>query len=147
MSLQKLVVDTDLVCDYLTHRQQRPPKLRVLMMHFFCYTTVFNAIELFSLARTARERRAVEDSLRTMKILGLNAKHAKRYGEWFARVPHVPEMQKLIAGLCLESHMPLATGDTSRYTGIRGLRVLPASSIREGVTASQMWKGVRRLSR
>jgi predicted nucleic acid-binding protein len=145
VSHPKVVVHTDIILDYLLHRQRRPPVLRLLMMKFFCYTTVFNAIELFSLAEHARERRAVEDALSAMKILGLNAKHAKRYGEWFAQVPAVSAFNKLIAGVCIESRLPLVTGEPRAYRGIEGLKIIRSSSVDDGLTAAQILARARVL--
>jgi predicted nucleic acid-binding protein len=138
VSLPKVVVHTDIILDYLLHRQHQPSTLRLLMMKFFCYTTVFNAIELFSLAKNARERQAIEDALSAMKILGLNAKHAKRYGEWFAQVPAVSAFNKLIAGICIESRLPLVTGERRACRGIEGLKVIHSSSVNNELTATQI---------
>ena len=115
------------------------------MMKFFCYTTVFNAIELFSLAENARERHAVEHALSAMKILGLNAKHAKRYGEWFAQVPAVSAFNKLIAGICIESRLPLVTGEPGAYHGIKGLKIIRSSSVKNELTATQILDRARVL--
>ena len=138
MSVPKLVVHTDVILDYVLHRQKQPSILRLLMMKFFCYTTVFNAIELFSLARNASERRTIEDALGAMKILGLNAKHAKRYGEWFGQVPAVSVIDKLIAGVCIESRLPLVTGQPHAYRGIKGLKVIHTSLVKDELTAMQI---------
>ena len=138
MNFPKIVVHTDVILDHMLHREKQPSILRLLMMKFFCYTTVFNAIELFSLAGNALERRAVEDALGAMKILGLNAKHAKRYGEWFAQVPAVSVFDKLIAGICIESRLPLVTARPQGVRGIRDLRIIQSSAVKEDRTATQI---------
>ncbi|MBI1805752.1 MAG: hypothetical protein HYR76_01720 [Ignavibacteria bacterium] len=76
MSLQKIVVHTNVFLDYVVQDHKNESVLRLAMQKFFCYTTVFNAIQLFALARTEKERRVIEDSMSAMKILGLNAKNA-----------------------------------------------------------------------
>jgi predicted nucleic acid-binding protein len=101
------------------------------MSRFFCYTTVFNAAELFSMCRTSAERRTVEDVMVCMKVLGLNGKSAKNIGRHIARSRResVVDVGSLVAGVCLESHLPLLTGSGSRYRGFRSLRILDAAGI------------------
>ncbi|MGB2867486.1 MAG: PIN domain-containing protein [Bacteroidota bacterium] len=131
--MKKIVVDTDIFLEHLLHKSpgEGSSLLRILMRGYFCYTTVFNAIELFSLCRTEAESRAVEDSLHAVKILGLNAKSARRIGLLFspARAKRTRDLDTLIAGLCHESRLPLVTISTGRYRGIRPLQVLPARQL------------------
>ena len=138
MSLPKLIVHTDVIVDYLLHHGPNPPLLRLLMMKFFCYTTVFNAIELFALAGNARERKAIEDSLSAMKILGLNAKQAKRFGDLFNRNASPAVLDTLAAGICIESRLPLVTGRGGRYKGMKELRVIRSASVKATMTAKQI---------
>ncbi|HTO92766.1 MAG TPA: hypothetical protein VMM80_00300, partial [Bacteroidota bacterium] len=73
MNDARLVVHTDVLLDHLCG-SAHPSALRVAMGRFFCYTTVFQAVELFAAMRTPRARRAAEDAMSAMKILGLNPK-------------------------------------------------------------------------
>ncbi len=129
MNQKKLIVHTDIILEYLLHHDDGASVLRHAMRNFFCYTTVFNAIELFSLARTASEREAVERSMAAMKILGLNAKSAKGYGAMLARESNLPRMNSLIAGLCLESRLPLLTRRPDEFRGIKRLNIVLPSDI------------------
>jgi len=99
------------------------------MERFFCYTTVFNAIELFSLARTGSELEAITRSMSAVKILGLNARSARHYGRLLARQPGVPRMNLLIAGLCMESKLPALTHYPEEFQMIRGLRIISPADI------------------
>ena len=101
------------------------------MSQLFCYTTVFNAIELFSLCESARERQVVEDVMRSVKILGLNGKSAKNVGMYLgqSRTRHLRDMEILIAGLCLESRLPILTGRPRRYRALRSLRVVTTDEV------------------
>ncbi len=129
---RKIIVHTDVLIDFLTHRSRGRSVLRQIMSRSFCYTTVFNAIELFALARSEREKRAVAEALSSMKILGLNAKNAPAYGRLFASPRKAGTLDLLVAGLCIESKLPLVTGKASDFRGIRGLKVLtPAQLERE----------------
>jgi predicted nucleic acid-binding protein len=102
------------------------------MSEFFCYTTVFNAAELFSLCRTQKERLVVEHVMYSMKVLGLNGKSAKNLGEVIRRTRNsgMRQYEALIAGVCLESRLPLLTARPERYKGIRSLRLVRPGEIR-----------------
>jgi predicted nucleic acid-binding protein len=134
----KLAINTDIVVEYLLHHGPRVPALRVAMMKFFCYTTVFNAIELFALAPGDRERAAVTSAMGAMKILGLNAKQSPRYGAWFAGHPRLKPVSVLVAGLCVESKLPLLTNDVKSFRGFRGLRIIKASAMRDDASAESI---------
>ncbi len=123
MSAPKLVVDTDILMDHLGSGRF-PSVLRRAMGAFFCYTTVFQAIELFSRMHTPRERQAAEDALAAMKVLGLNPKSAPAYGRLFAAHPGRKPADLLVAGLCIESRLPLLTGRRAHYAGVRGLTLI-----------------------
>jgi hypothetical protein len=101
------------------------------MSQLFCYTTVFNAIELFSLCESKEERLVVENVMQSVKILGLNGKSAKNVGMYFGKsgTRRLRDMETLIAGVCLESRLPILTGRPRRYQGLRSLRVIPSDEI------------------
>ncbi len=126
-NLRKLVVDTDVIIDYLFHSGTRAPHLRGAMEKYLCYTTVFNAIELFSSARTAAESRTIEQTLGAMKLLGLNARVAKRLGHLFRKHPKSSFRDLLVAGVCLEGKLPLLTRSAKRFHDINGLRIIEPS--------------------
>ena len=131
--MKKIVVDTDIFLEHLLHNDpgEGSSQLRRLMREFFCYTTVFNAIELFSLCKSEAESRSMEESLYAVKILGLNAKSARRIGALFSpgRAKRTRDMDILIAGLCRESRLPLVTNSVERYGGIRPLQVFTARQL------------------
>ena len=95
MTPAKVVLHTDVIAAYLAHRGEGPSALRRIMAQTFCYTTVFNAVELFARARTKREAHAVQEALSAMKILGLNAKHAPRFGAMLSRAGRLGTMDVL----------------------------------------------------
>jgi len=127
---QKIVVDTDVILEHLVHREG-PSLLRNAMNLFFGYTTVFNAIEAFSAARSEKEIQAVDDAMSAMKVLGLNAKSAKAIGKIFPDVnaKRQQDLPVLIAGVCRESKLPIVTMNPKRFSGIRQLRVIPAQRL------------------
>jgi len=145
-TLKKIVVDTDILLDHLTghgvtSERRGPSVLRQVMAQMFCYTTVFNAIELFSLCKTAGERVVVEDVMHSMKILGLNGKSAKNVGMYLGQLHSSPlrDMEILIAGLCTESRLPILTGRPHRYRAIRSLRVVTPDRIVASHKKGVLW--------
>ena len=130
MKRQKILVHTDLFTDFLIYPGEGEPDLRRMARKFFCYTTVFNAIELFSLARTRREIEAVENSMSAVKILGLNARSAPVYGRMLRMDRRLPRMNLLIAGLAIESKLPIATRRPEEFQGIGGLKIIHPDKVR-----------------
>lgn len=132
MSPSKVVVHTDIILAHV-YGDRRPSVLRKAMSQFFCYTTVFNAIELFAGAGSEHERKTIEDALSAMKVLGLNPKNAKRHADLFRTHARKDPLNLLVAGLCLESKLPLLTGKRGEFSGIQGLRIVsPGEVLKHG---------------
>jgi predicted nucleic acid-binding protein len=136
---EKIVVDTDLLLEHLVHREGAS-YLRTAMNNFFCYTTVFNAIEAFSAARSEKEIQAVDDAMSAMKVLGLNAKSAKVMGTLFSGNSSKKhrDLRILIAGVCRESKLPILTLNPRRFSGIKQLRVIPAMHMSRALTPEKL---------
>ena len=132
MNPGKVVVDTDIILDHLTLDQSKSGSgrsvMRSAMSKFFCYTTVFNAMELFELCETRRQMLAVEHALSALKILGMNGRSGRSLGAVLrvARKRGLRDFDTLIAGLCVESRLPLLTGRLNNYRGVKSLRIIPA---------------------
>jgi predicted nucleic acid-binding protein len=111
------------------------------MLEYFCYTTVFNAIELFSICATSKEKIVVEDVMYSMKILGLNGKSAKNIGAFFrqSHTGKLSSMEVLVAGLCLESRLPLLTGEPRRYRDFRSLHVISPKEVIASSKKGTVW--------
>jgi predicted nucleic acid-binding protein len=128
LSTPKIVIHTDVFLEHLCE-VRRPSVLRQAMGKFFCYATVFQAIELFSLAESEKECRAIEDSMAAMKIMGLNPKQAQKYGALLTSSKRLDTLNVLIAGLCLESKLPILTDRRQDFKGIKGLVIVPTRLI------------------
>lgn len=113
------------------------------MGKFFCYATVFQAIELFSMAKTKEERAVIEDSMAAMKLLGLNPKNARKYGELIASKNRVDRWNMLIGGLCLESRLPLLTARSRDFAGVKGLLIVSPSLVAKYATGAEVLKAIR----
>ncbi len=146
VSIPKIVVDSDVLGSHLSGVQQ-PSVLREAMGKFFCYTTVFQAIELFSLARTEKEKRAVEDSMAAMKVLGLNAKNAALYGSLMGSHRTKNRLAVLIGGLCIESRLPLLTDRKQMFKGIAGVQCVSTQLVRRYETGEEILLAARGKSK
>ena len=133
MNLRKIVVHTDVLVDHLVHAGRGRSILRLAMENFFCYTTVFTAIELFAIARSEKERRSIENVFSAMKVLGLNARNAKKVGAWVSRQPPLPRLHLLIGGICLEARLPLLVMNPGPFRGIKELKIIPARRMQKEV--------------
>jgi predicted nucleic acid-binding protein len=101
------------------------------MTRYFCYTTVFNAIELFMLCKNSKEIAIVENVMHALKVLGLNGKSAKRVGIALMKSGRnrLVAVESLVAGVCLESRLPLLTSTPRRYRGFRSLRIVTPADV------------------
>ncbi len=144
MGVSRIVVHTDVILEHLCGGVV-PSALREAHNKFFCYTTVFNAIELFSMARSGSETKAVEDAMAAMKVLGLNAKNARRFGELLSRGGEADRWNVLIGGLCVESRLPLLTDRQKDFQGIPRLRVVSTAAMRQLPTARRILKTAPKL--
>ncbi len=142
MKVPKIVVDADVFLDHL-FGQHEPSLLRLALQRFFCYTTVFQAIELFSFGRNEREFRAIEDSMASVKVLGLNAKNARLYGNLVSKKTNV--MRALVAGLCREGKLPLLTGRPGEFRGL-GIQVVPVRLVARYETGQEILSAATRRS-
>ncbi|HLF14845.1 MAG TPA: hypothetical protein VI932_08160 [Bacteroidota bacterium] len=127
MKLRKAVLDTGLFTAHLTAPDNETTALREALRTWFCYTTVFNGIELFRDARSPRQRRAVEDVLSAVKILGMNGRNAGKFARLTNFGPGGFPLNALIAGICIEARLPLVTDRAGEFERYRKLRVVPAA--------------------
>jgi len=139
----KIVIHTDVFLEHLTGSGS-PSILRQAMNRFFCYATVFHAMHLFSLARTARESKAIEAAMAAMKIMGLNARRAETYGRLLASTGPSNMMNVAIAGLCLESRLPILTDRAGDFRGIRGMQIVPTGLVAKFENGGQILRAARR---
>ena len=120
MKVKKIVVDSSIIADHLTTANGES-LLRKLSKEYFCYTTVFNAIELFAVSNSLKETQAIEDAMSAMKVLGVNSKSAKNIAAVVSSSKN--NFTALVAGVCIESKLPIVTLNPKRFSGIKKLKV------------------------
>jgi predicted nucleic acid-binding protein len=140
----KVLLSTDIIAAHLRGIDS-PSHMRRAAGLFLCYTTVFNAIELFGMFPGDRGRSAVEDALGATKLLGLNARHAPTIASLMGRAGRADCWRVLVAGLCIESRLPLVTAFPARFRRLRGLTVVSADLLRRYDTGEDVLRsaGVR----
>jgi predicted nucleic acid-binding protein len=129
IAARKIVVDTGILADHLSG-SRHPSDFRRALSKYFCYVTVFQAAELFAMAGSAMERRAVIDVLAPVKLLGLNARSAQRLGRLLQESRGVGEFAAGTAVLCADSRLPLLTQRPDVFRRFPGVRCIGASDIR-----------------
>lgn len=122
MIVKKIVVDSSIIADHLTTTKVES-YLRKLSKQYFCYTTVFNAIELFASAKSLKETEAIQDAMDALKVLGINPKSAKNIASVVSSNKK-NSFAALIAGICVESKLPIVTMNAKRFSGIKKLEII-----------------------
>ncbi len=118
--MKKIIIDSSIIAEHLTTINAESV-LRKLSREYFCYTTVFNAIELFAVSKSLKETQAIEEAMHAMKVLGVNSKSAKNIASIVSYSKNV--FCALIAGVCIESKLPIITLNAKRFLGINKLKV------------------------
>jgi len=142
LSVPKIVVHTDVLVRHLSGRQT-PSVLRFALQKFFCYTTVFQAIEAFSFGRSARELQAIDDAMASLKVLGLNPKNARRYGGLIREKGKKNQWSALIAGMCDESRLPILTDRVRDFRDFPGLVIVPTRMVAKYTTGEEILEVAR----
>jgi hypothetical protein len=134
VEVKKVVIDTDLLVRHAIGGVHGPSDLRKIARVCFCYTTVFHAIEAFSVCQTDEERRSLEETMRGMKLLGLNAKSGKSIGAMFGAEGTARDLHRLAAGVCIESRLPMVSTRRGAYANIAGLTVIGPEAVVAGTS-------------
>jgi len=89
----------------------------------------------------------MEDAMAAMKLLGLNPKNAQRYGELLRSAPRSATLNILVAGLCLESRLPILTGRKKDFAGVKGLEIVSPEMMRGSVTGTEILRSIHQSRR
>lgn len=130
--MKGVLVETDLIAEFLTAGSDGPSLLRRLLEVITCYTTFLNAAEIYSAARDDEERRTVERALFGLKILGASARYAKTIGAALSSdVTGIDHRKAIVAGMAIESDLAIVTDFHYRaLTHLPSLKVIPAAALR-----------------
>lgn len=143
-----ILVETDLIVEYLVSPPGEQPLLRRLLQSVTCYTTFLHAAEIYGAAGDDRERRTVEHALFGLKILGASSRYAKTIGGLLTSQGAVRgHRTAIVAAMALESKLPLITDAYLKdFSDIPGLHLIAATAIRripEGVSINEALVALR----
>lgn len=127
-----VMVETDVIVEFLTAGEGQASLLRRLLEATTCYTTFLNAAEIYSTARDDDERRLVERALFGLKILGASGRYAKTIGEVLSSDEFaIGHRSAIVAGMAMESRLPIVT-DTyyEKFSRVPAVRVIQAAALR-----------------
>ncbi|MFA6468021.1 MAG: type II toxin-antitoxin system VapC family toxin [Bacteroidota bacterium] len=127
MTVKKIVVDSSVIAEHLTTKKSTSI-LRRISQEYFCYTTVFNAIELFAAAGSQKETQAVQDAMDALKVLGINPKSAKNIASVVSS--NTMDYTTLIAAICIESKLPIVTLNPKRFSRIKHITIVSANDLK-----------------
>jgi hypothetical protein len=144
--MKGILVETDLIIEFLTAPIGTVPLLRKLLEVLPCYSTFIQAAEIYSVAQGDEERRMVERALFGVKILGASGRYAKTIGDILSSPPltrgHRPA---IVAAMAIESDIPVVTEAYYKtFSEIPRLRVIAASSLRGATDTGALLTAVTR---
>ncbi len=120
-----IAADSDMLIDALRGREPAASRIRLELGKGSFGTTVVNAFELLSGAKTDRQRVKVETLLAAMTILPMSEGAARKAAavrrELEARGQGIGMADYLIAGICLERSCILLTRNRSHFERVPGL--------------------------
>ena|SRR3989344_6001374 len=123
-SQRKLVVDTDILIDYL-RQSKRPTLLKHLISQkkILLYISAVTVAELWrgrSIEKNT-ERLKVKRLLKKLTIVPVDTKIAQQAGELLRHYPHLVLADALVASTALEKTCELVTLNKRHFTGIDSL--------------------------
>ncbi|MBS1903699.1 MAG: hypothetical protein JSS75_08360 [Bacteroidetes bacterium] len=121
----QFLIETDILRDYLTHRSESPSVLRRALQAGSCYTTMYNALELFAQAASAPERAAIKSMLMAVRVLGFNARTAEPFAELRSMHPDISEREMMVLGMARASKLVVLTRTLhDRYAALGAVPVV-----------------------
>ena len=111
--MNKYLVDTDILADYLTSSENEGKYLISLMQAGICFTTVLNAAELLAACKDDNERSSVRNVLDSLKVLGLHSRYALSVSEFSERTGTVRDA--LFSVVASINKLPIVTFDREKY--------------------------------
>jgi predicted nucleic acid-binding protein len=131
-----ILIETDLIVEFLTAGSDARPLLRTLLQTATCYTTFIHAAEIYSSIDGDEERRTVDRALFGLKILGASSRYAKTIGDALSSMPTTGSYRTaIVAGIALESHLPVVTDlQYDALSQVPGLHLVAAEKLRQLTT-------------
>lgn len=144
--MKGVLVETDVITEFLTAQPGTVPLLRRLLEVLPCYTTFLQAAEIYSVTRSEQERHIVERALFGIKILGASSRYAKTIGDILSS-PHRTGGHRpaIVAAMAIESDIPVVTDAYyTIFSEIPRVRVISASILCSSADSAALLEAVMR---
>jgi predicted nucleic acid-binding protein len=137
-----ILIETDLIVEFLTAAEGSQSLLRQLLAVTPCFSTFIQASEIYSACRGEEDRRAVERALFGLKILGASSRYSKTIGECLSSLGTMRGLRTaIVAAMALESSLPVVTDvHYDAHSAVPGLRLLPAAELRRAKSRDELAK-------
>lgn len=111
--MDKYLLDTDVLIDYLTSSDTKNHDLLNLMRSGVCFTTVLNASELLSPCINENEEKQVRNVLDSLKVLGIHSRYALSIREFAGKTNSLRDA--LFSVISSINKLPIITFAEERY--------------------------------
>ena len=123
-----MIIDSDLLIDYLRGWQPVRSRLQQISANRQLQTTVINQFELLAGARQPKEELAVRELLATLDIVSLDAEASGLAGklrcDLLATGEDIGMADSLIAGIALARNLPLFTRNRKHFERVPNLKLI-----------------------
>lgn len=127
-----VLVETDLLVEFLLAPQGSVPLLRRLLQTTSCFSTFIQASEIYAASANDEERRILERPLFGLKILGASSRYATTIGGALSSANGlISHRNAIVAAMAIESNLPVVTDTFARGLGrVKSVRVISAAELR-----------------
>ena len=129
----QFLIETDILREYLVAAKGEETILRKALSNGVCYTTMYNALELFRAAGGKDENDAVMQMLMVVRVLGFNSRYAQSFAESAQEIENrtgivLSQRELLIVGMAKASKLTIVTNDLyERYRSVGIVSVVRSS--------------------
>jgi len=72
--MPEYLIESGIIAGYLISESTMTKALETAMMEGICFTTALDAAELYYMAKTEKQKKAVDSVFRALKVLGINSR-------------------------------------------------------------------------
>lgn len=131
MAAAQLILDTDIIIDYL---RRRDDALRLALTRYHCGVTAITWYELMAApTRSEHQVSALGQLLDVVEVLPFDRRAAEQSANVWrllaVRGEPIGLPDTLLAGICLASGLPLLTHNTDHFSRVDGLRLLDSDDL------------------
>lgn len=135
MASQGVLVETDILVDFLIAPPGEPSLLRLLLSEIPCYTTFVQAAELYSCTDGHDGKQAVEPALFGVRVLGASARYASTIGALMRSSGNgsTATLREICtAAIAIEANLPVITKKfLQNYSGISHIPIIEEDMVRQ----------------